>query len=168
MFIYPNRVMIKTCGSITLLLGLKRLLEIAASHGFPDVAAAFYSRKNFLEPTRQLYPHSTFEDEIKFLEDVFGKGRAHTLGRVNGDHWNLFIVEPSPDTKVVPAGDVTLEVLMHDLDQDAVRHFYRREDFKSSNASTIVRYFSLIHFIVDLTRLFAGKRCCGARPRRAH
>lgn len=137
MFVYPTRIMIKTCGSITLLLGLARLLKIAADHGFPDVVTAFYSRKNFLEPARQLYPHTGFDVEIKYLEDALGPGRAHSLGRVNGDHWNLFILDPTPAAPPPKQPDHTLEILMHDLDQDAVRHFYRDESFVSSNASTI-------------------------------
>lgn len=137
MFVYSNRIMIKTCGSITLLLGLERLLNIAATHGYPNVVTAFYSRKNFLEPTRQLFPHNGFDAEIKFLEDVLGKGRAHTLGRVNGDHWNLFILEPKVTMPLPTKSDMTLEILMHDLDQDAVRHFYRGDNFINSNTNTI-------------------------------
>ncbi|CRK31094.1 hypothetical protein BN1723_014449 [Verticillium longisporum] len=68
LFVFPHKLILKTCGTTTLLLGLQRLLHIAAQHaGFPfanasratDIKAAatpyrvFYSRKNFLFPDKQ-------------------------------------------------------------------------------------------------------------------
>jgi Adenosylmethionine decarboxylase. len=65
MFVWPHKLILKTCGTTTLLSGLPRILEIAALFaGFPratappsrgiTVAAApyrvFYSRKNFCSP----------------------------------------------------------------------------------------------------------------------
>lgn len=72
MFVFPHKLVLKTCGTTTLLLGLSRMLEIAALEaGFPHVKASlcdgeavattphrvFYSRKNFLFPTQQRGPH---------------------------------------------------------------------------------------------------------------
>src|ERR1700761_3813417 len=75
MFVFPHKLILKTCGTTTLLYGLPRLLEIAAlSAGFPHAepnlsiarpaAAApyrvFYSRKNFLFPNEQRGPHRSW------------------------------------------------------------------------------------------------------------
>jgi len=62
--VLPRRVVIKTCGSTTLLRAVPKVLEIAKSCGFESVESVFYTRKNFLEPERQLFPHNNFENEV--------------------------------------------------------------------------------------------------------
>ncbi|KAJ9139356.1 Adenosylmethionine decarboxylase [Pleurostoma richardsiae] len=110
MFVFPHKIILKTCGTTTLLLGLKRLLRIAAADaGFPfhnagslkdDAALAtpyrvFYSRKNFLFPDKQRGPHRSWSDEVKFLDTLFEEGSAYLVGKMNGDHWYLYITTPS-------------------------------------------------------------------------
>ncbi|KAL2268967.1 hypothetical protein VTJ83DRAFT_3813 [Remersonia thermophila] len=110
MFVFPHKIILKTCGTTTLLLGLRRLLRIAAvDAGFPfhnaasleDVHVAatpyrvFYSRKNFLFPHRQQGPHSSWKEEVKFLDDTFENGSAYLVGRMNADHWYLYMTSPS-------------------------------------------------------------------------
>jgi S-adenosylmethionine decarboxylase len=169
MFVFPHKLILKTCGTTTLLCGLPRILEIACLFGgFPRntapagrgiaIAAApyrvFYSRKNFLFPDRQHGPHRSWRDEVKALDKLFVNGSAYMIGKMNGDHWYLYLTEPytmltppaSPrsmdssetETKMimmpnqisdtgskVPDGDdETLEVLMTDLDEDNAKQFY--------------------------------------------
>ncbi|KAI1353940.1 S-adenosylmethionine decarboxylase [Xylaria sp. FL0043] len=115
MFVFPHKLILKTCGTTTLLLGLRRLLHIAAEHaGFPfhnaksvdDIHAAaspyrvFYSRKNFLFPDKQSGPHRSWKEEVKYLDDTFEGGSAYMVGKMNGDHWYLYIT--SPDTIITP------------------------------------------------------------------
>lgn len=110
MFVFPHKIILKTCGTTTLLLGLHRLLRIAAAHaGFPfhnaksldDIHAAatpyrvFYSRKNFLFPDKQRGPHRSWKQEVKYLDDMFEGGSAYMVGKMNGDHWYLYITSPS-------------------------------------------------------------------------
>ena len=91
MFVFPHKVVLKTCGTTTLLWGLPRLLEIAALNaGFPHVVAqplrgiaaaatpyrVFYSRKNFLYPDQQRGPHRSWRDEVRFLDQRFQGGSA--------------------------------------------------------------------------------------------
>lgn len=110
MFVFPHKIILKTCGTTTLLLGLRRLLRIAAvDAGFPfhnarslddiHVAATphrfFYSRKNFLFPDRQRGPHSSWKEEVKFLDDTFENGSAYMVGRMNADHWYLYMTSPT-------------------------------------------------------------------------
>jgi S-adenosylmethionine decarboxylase len=115
MFVFPHKVVLKTCGTTTLLWGLTRLLEIAAvDAGFPCVtplpgtglapAAApyrvFYSRKNFLNPDQQRGPHRSWRDEVKYLDQRFQGGSAYMIGKMNGEHWYLYIT--GPDTQLTP------------------------------------------------------------------
>lgn len=110
MFVFPHKLILKTCGTTTLLLGLRRLLRIAAvDAGFPFHNAynledenalaspyrVFYSRKNFLFPDKQRGPHRSWSDEIKFLDELFDRGSAYLVGKMNGDHWYLYITTPN-------------------------------------------------------------------------
>ncbi|KAK5994105.1 S-adenosylmethionine decarboxylase proenzyme [Cladobotryum mycophilum] len=167
MFVFPHKLILKTCGTTTLLLGLNRLLHIAAEFaGFPFENAAsvtecqatavpyrvFYSRKNFLFPDRQQGPHRSWKQEVKYLDDMFEGGSAYMVGKMNGDHWYLYITSPNqmltppltPDSEkddhppvnfALPAGmymrpgvvdqpDETLEILMTDLDPEGAQQFY--------------------------------------------
>ena len=84
MFVWPHKLILKTCGTTTLLLGLDRLMAIAREHcGLQDVWRCFYSRKAFMFPERQIGPHRHWDEEVKFLDLVFGmfylKGAARRL-----------------------------------------------------------------------------------------
>jgi S-adenosylmethionine decarboxylase len=60
----------------------------------PVVHRLFYSRKSFMFPERQLGPHREWNTEVRFLDDIFPNGSAYTVGRVNGDHWLLYMTGP--------------------------------------------------------------------------
>jgi S-adenosylmethionine decarboxylase len=169
MFVFPHKLILKTCGTTTLLLGLHRMLNIAAieakfvAHNTgarENIKTAatpyrvFYSRKNFLFPDKQHGPHRSWKDEVKYLDNMFTGGSAYMVGKMNGDHWYLYITTPNtmltpprtPDgeriateTKIlkIPASsayavgggcfdndDETLEILMTDLDQENAKQFY--------------------------------------------
>ena len=109
MFVWKHKLILKTCGTTTLLCGVPRILEIAALFGgFPRstapsnrgiaVAAApyrvFYSRKNFLFPERQHGPHRSWRDEVRALDQLFLGGSAYMIGKMNGEHWYLYLTEP--------------------------------------------------------------------------
>lgn len=73
MFVWPHKLILKTCGTTTLLLGLASLLSIAKKTcGFQGVWRCFYSRKTFMFPERQLGPHKKWSEEVEFLDGIFG------------------------------------------------------------------------------------------------
>lgn len=45
-------------------------------------------------PERQLGPHREWKDEVSFLDAIFPNGAAYTVGKVNGDHWLLYLTTP--------------------------------------------------------------------------
>ncbi|KAI0633395.1 S-adenosylmethionine decarboxylase [Trametes polyzona] len=95
-FVSPHRLILKTCGTTLNLLGVPRILEIARDHaGFPSVHRLFYSRKAFMFPERQMGPHREWKAEIEFLDNLFPNGSAYTVGKVNGDHWLLYLTSPA-------------------------------------------------------------------------
>ena len=168
MFVFPHKLILKTCGKTTLLSGLPRILEIAALEaGFPHQIAdkdgvtgtaaipyrVFYSRKNFIFPDCQRGPHRSWRDEVKSLDKLFLGGSAYMIGKMNGDHWYLYLTEPNTiltppatperketETKLLDLPmskasitackaeeedeDETLEVLMTDLEPENAKQFY--------------------------------------------
>ncbi|TNY21580.1 adenosylmethionine decarboxylase [Rhodotorula diobovata] len=98
MFVWPHKLILKTCGTTTLLLGIPTLLRIASETcGFKGVWRCFYSRKTFMFPERQRGPHKDWTAEMSFLDKLFENSSAYTVGRMNGDHWLLYITPPSDD-----------------------------------------------------------------------
>ncbi|KAM0748358.1 S-adenosylmethionine decarboxylase [Meredithblackwellia eburnea MCA 4105] len=98
MFVWPHKLILKTCGTTTLLLGLPTLLRIASETcGFHGVWRCFYSRKTFMFPDRQKGPHKDWNQEMSFLDKIFEDSSAYTVGRMNGDHWLLYLTPPRSD-----------------------------------------------------------------------
>ncbi|KAL8998389.1 MAG: hypothetical protein Q9169_002517 [Polycauliona sp. 2 TL-2023] len=167
MFVFPHKLILKTCGTTTLLSGLPKILEIAAldarfPHAQADavqgqpIAAApyrvFYSRKNFLFPDRQRGPHRSWRNEVNSLDRLFVGGSAYMIGKMNGEHWYLYLTEPNtmltppatpdrdqpirvldlPGSKLTTGQcsmedegqDETLELLMTDLEPGNAQQFY--------------------------------------------
>lgn len=153
MFVYPHKIVLKTCGTTTLLLGLDRLLRIAKTALFDEaveygtsvssavlaqaveedvgerqlgdyVLRCFYSRKSFMFPEKQQGPHRDWVMETELLDKYFGTGAAYTVGKMNGDHWLLYMAAHADD---VPSGsastDMTLEILMTELSPEASKQF---------------------------------------------
>ena len=74
MFVWPHKLILKTCGTTTLLLGLPTLLRIASELcGLGGVWRCFYSRKTFMFPDRQRGPHKDWNQEMQFLDNLFGR-----------------------------------------------------------------------------------------------
>ncbi|KAF0477121.1 S-adenosylmethionine decarboxylase [Gigaspora margarita] len=148
MFVYQHKIILKTCGTTTLLAAIPRLLKIASEHcQFHKVWRAFYSRKSFMFPERQSHPHNNWKDEVAYLEQLFDNGSAYTVGRINGDHWFLYLTSPPNDitseddssqlrhraasssTDVnmenqCDLDDQTVEVLMTELNPKMMKKFY--------------------------------------------
>ncbi|KAJ7346480.1 S-adenosylmethionine decarboxylase [Mycena albidolilacea] len=147
-FVSPHRLILKTCGTTLNLLGLPRILEIAATHAnLPRVYRCFYSRKSFMFPERQLGPHRDWKQEVEFLDNIFPNGAAYTVGKVNGDHWLLYITGP-PDSEPIPSSpsstslkasgpppDYTIEILMCDLAPAARQPFFPSPDASDTPAA---------------------------------
>jgi len=123
---------------------------MARSVGLLYVGEVFYSRRNFFKPLEQLPPHSSFEDEVKYLDGIF-TGSSYVLGKKNGDHWYLYLTDcdeyidnsrPAVDGERLPTvkvsklsrvmnPDYTLELLMSELDPDVLKKFYKKPGYTS-------------------------------------
>eukprot|EP01098_Paradermamoeba_levis_P009975 TRINITY_DN4181_c0_g1_i1.p1 TRINITY_DN4181_c0_g1~~TRINITY_DN4181_c0_g1_i1.p1 ORF type:complete len:343 (-),score=73.34 TRINITY_DN4181_c0_g1_i1:42-1070(-) len=131
LFVYPTKIMIKTCGTTTLLNTVSRILELGKRCAL-EVDFVFYSRKNYNFPTRQLFPHFDFKLEVEYLNRNFPQGQAYILGDVTGDHWHLFVADYSG----LHGNDQTLEIMMSELDPKKMAQFYKTESFVSAKHTT--------------------------------
>lgn len=69
----------KTCGTTTLLRCVSTLLQVALKQQGLVLEWMGYSRKNFTFPGKQLFPHSSFDQELQYLQ-----AHSHLNQRLNG------------------------------------------------------------------------------------
>ena len=169
LFISPHRLILKTCGTTLNLYGLPRILEIARDHAnLPIVHQFFYSRKSFMFPERQLGPHKEWKAEVEYLDAIFPDGAAYTVGKVNGDHWLLYMTNPQttqcaisgPTGRSQPRGtnqsdpskgsDYTIEILMTHLSPAAAEPFFSPEFGEENSPSTHAQALSFQTGISDI------------------
>ncbi|KAG1467504.1 hypothetical protein G6F56_004382 [Rhizopus delemar] len=95
MFVYPHKIILKTCGTTTLLKALPYILEIAKTRcAYGSVYRLFYSRKSFMFPDRQPDPHRSWEEEVYYLNNHFDNGASYVIGDENTDEWYLYLTSP--------------------------------------------------------------------------
>jgi len=91
LFVFSWKIILKTCGTTTLLLAVPEILRIAKLYcGLTLIGDVFYSRRNFFYEVKQLEPHGSWEQEVKFLDNIFS-GSRYTLGR--DDQWYLYLTD---------------------------------------------------------------------------
>ncbi|CAM9967752.1 unnamed protein product [Pylaiella littoralis] len=129
LFVYPHKVVMKTCGTTTLLRCVATLLQAALEEQGLVLEWMGYSRKNFTFPSDQLFPHSSFEQELQYLRahthlEQRLNGAGYVLGPVTGDHWFVYIADKC-DRPDYTATDRTINMMMFDMDPDTAKHFYK-------------------------------------------
>jgi len=132
LFVYPYKILLKTCGTTTLLHCLSKLMEVARDFD-TSVELVMYSRKNLNFPAKQLYPHVAFDDEIHFLNKLF-EGQGHVLGATNKDHWNFYVADCRTPSSAPRVGQ-TFEVMMHDLSPEVMAQFYQQDGVTASDTT---------------------------------
>uniref|UniRef100_A0A8C4F7G7 adenosylmethionine decarboxylase n=1 Tax=Dicentrarchus labrax TaxID=13489 RepID=A0A8C4F7G7_DICLA len=152
MFVSKRRFILKTCGTTLLLQALVPLLELAREYcGFDAIENFFYSRKNFMKPTHQEFPHRNFQEEVDFLSQIFPNGAAYCMGRLNSDCWYLFTLD-LPEYWENKHADQTLEVLMSDLDPAIMDQFYMKDGVSASDVTRMSGIRDLIPgSVIDAT-----------------
>lgn len=181
MFVYERRLILKTCGTTTLLRALPRILEIARDYcGFTEIDALFYSRKSFLYPDRQPWPHTRWDNEVNYLDDIFPSERfetgAYVIGKMNGDHWCLYVCTPveSPFARSGYRGairaaqgqaeiqgleqknddsDVTFEMLMQNMSPSVAQQFWKTDSSLSEKESRAKKCQASEPSVYQLTRI---------------
>ena len=127
LFVWEDRVLLITCGRTQL---IRAVPEVSAIVGRQNVEFVFYERKNFLYPGDQ---PSDFEAEAALLNDVF-PGKSYRLGPANHDHIHVYY---SSHAQAGRDGDNTLQLLMSDLDPDAMDAFTEKRAKDADEARTL-------------------------------
>merc|ERR1719478_601210 len=124
LFVYDNRIVLKTCGKTTPLAALPELLDLGGkkggSAGPRHVSTVLYSHPAYFRPELQepLYRH--FDHECRFLESYFPEGEAHHLGP-QGRGVDLFVANYLPADAL--SDFVQAEVYVTGLDPGAMEKF---------------------------------------------
>merc|ERR1712087_930184 len=123
LFVFPHRVVLKTCGTTTLLLVIPQLLRMAHDIG-SHLELLQYGHLRYKFPEQQVYPHASFEEERTYLQKHFGEVCQCSLGPPDCS-WAMLSVERrliSPRSLISPPsspkagdGDDILEIAMEGL-----------------------------------------------------
>lgn len=129
LFVYPFKIVLKTCGTTRLLLSIKPILDLAASLSL-SVQAVKYSRGTFLFPNHQHAPHTNFSDEVAVLNDYFTphlQSRAYVIGAPPNRHWHVYSAcRGDVATSALMGGlSLTVEMCMTGMDRDRARVFFK-------------------------------------------
>lgn len=129
LFVYNYMVVVKTCGTTTLLRCLAILIELARSKLNLELDWVGYSRKNFNFPEDQQFPHGSFTQELEYLyshKNLCDKlnGNGYTLGPVTDDHWFVFIADKTIRSQIDMDNDRVLNIMMFDIDEEIGDLFY--------------------------------------------
>jgi len=129
LFVFPSKVMIKTCGQITLLKCMSLLLEYGKRVDAVESRVSF-ARRNLLFPEEQLAPHTSFAEEVSYLKQHFPTGNAYVFGPQSCDHHYMFVYH-NTNVKLPTKPPHSIEVLMTGLDKNVMKQFCRDENFIS-------------------------------------
>ncbi|XP_077222863.1 S-adenosylmethionine decarboxylase proenzyme-like [Tasmannia lanceolata] len=136
LFIYPLKMILKTCGTTKLLLSIPPILDHAESLSL-SVSAVKYSRGSFIFPDAQPAPHRSFLEEVSILNGYFGNlssgGNAYVIGNPSmpNQKWHVYVAAEKPQ-----ALSVTLEMCMTGLDRQCASVFYKNSDSYSAKEMT--------------------------------
>ncbi|XP_043711481.1 S-adenosylmethionine decarboxylase proenzyme 4-like [Telopea speciosissima] len=132
LFVYPTKIIIKTCGTTQLLKSIPPLLSHAHLMGL-RVCSCRYTRGNFIFPKSQPFPHTSFRDEALYLEQslpnylCFRKACVMPSRMPSQSSWHVFSASDEHHIVLEQNLDVfTIEVCMTELDPVLGRKFYRR------------------------------------------
>ncbi|CAX41452.1 S-adenosylmethionine decarboxylase proenzyme [contains: s-adenosylmethionine decarboxylase alpha chain; s adenosylmethionine decarboxylase beta chain], putative [Candida dubliniensis CD36] len=144
LFVFPHKIILKTCGTTTTLACLDLLFETVTKElqkiysgdevvvfSSKEIYQIFYSRRSFMFPDRQIHVHGNWQEEVKLLNQYFNNGKSYIVG--NNTNWHLYVGGSGKNGKpngvapgdAIPAvNDCTLEIIMTQLSLEASQQFY--------------------------------------------
>jgi len=136
LFVYPYKIIIKTCGTTKLLRSIPPILKLAGSLSL-SVRAVRYTRGSFIFPGAQSYPHRSFLEEVAVLDSYFGEldscSKAYVMGNSEKQQkWHVYSACAGCFESLNPV--YTLEMCMTGLDREMASVFYKSD---SSSAASM-------------------------------
>ena len=140
LFVYPTKIIIKTCGTTQLLKSIRPLIFYARHLGL-TLCSCRYTRGSFIFPKSQPFPHTSFKDEVTYLEDTIPSNlcyrKASIMPSKSSSHsWHVFTATNYDSRSHSHShrpydhdNDLfTMEICMTELDPILARKFFRRPD----------------------------------------
>ncbi|KAK9086645.1 hypothetical protein Syun_029039 [Stephania yunnanensis] len=149
LFVYPTKIIIKTCGTTQLLKSIPLLVSHAHHLLGLHVTSCRYTRGSFIFPKSQPFPHTSFKDEVHYLNLTlpshlcYRKARVlHPSKKSSSSHchaWHVFCASDHQHAHLFDdnnnderddnghddhGGAFTMEVCMTDLDQGLAEKFF--------------------------------------------
>jgi S-adenosylmethionine decarboxylase len=140
LFVYPYMLVLKTCGTTTLLRCMALLIDFGRRLGL-EIDWVGYSRKNFNHPGDQAFPHQSFFQELEYLNSHRNlcdrlDGNGYTLGPVTSDHWFVFVADHTIRSQSLELDtDRVLNIMMFDIDEDVANLFFY-ENYEKKEGET--------------------------------
>ncbi|GMI74048.1 S-adenosylmethionine decarboxylase [Hibiscus trionum] len=127
LFVYPYKIIIKTCGTTKLLSAIPAILKLANSL-LLSVQSVRYTRGSFIFPEAQPFPHRNFSEEVAVLDHYFPKLRPHRKAYIMGGSdktkkWHVYSASAQMSSHSNPV--YTLEMCMTGLDRKKASVFYK-------------------------------------------
>ncbi|KAJ8766308.1 hypothetical protein K2173_022367 [Erythroxylum novogranatense] len=130
LFVYPTKIIIKTCGTTQLLKSIRPLLNYSAILGL-SLCSCRYTRGSFIFPESQPFPHTSFEEEVVFIEQSIPSNLCHKKASVmpskmTSHSWHVFTA--TDQAHLPPPFDhheYTVEVCMTELDPVLALKFFQ-------------------------------------------
>lgn len=129
-FVFPHKLILKTCGTTTTLACLDELFELfnsvfSTTFTGKNIHKIFYSRRSFMFPEKQIHVHSDWKKEVECLNNHFQNSKSYVVGNfTSDDHWYLYtageLTEPNYENC---DNDQTFEILMTQLNPDKAQQF---------------------------------------------
>ncbi|XP_038696027.1 S-adenosylmethionine decarboxylase proenzyme-like [Tripterygium wilfordii] len=127
LFVYPYKLIIKTCGTTKLLLSIPAILKLADYLSL-RVKSVSYTRGSFTFPGAQPFPHRSFSEEVAVLDSHFSQlgldSKAYVMGCSDkSQKWHVYSACAGASSNCDPI--YTLEVCMTGLDRKSASVFYK-------------------------------------------
>ncbi|KAJ0472349.1 putative adenosylmethionine decarboxylase [Helianthus annuus] len=150
LFVYPYKIIIKTCGTTKLLFSIPPILELSSQLSL-TVKSVRYTRGSFIFPGAQSFPHRSFTEEVAVLDDYFGKlgsgSKAYVMGGVDqSQQWHVYSASAQADGNSV----YTLEMCMTGLENKRASMFYKT----NSNSAAMMTEVS------GIRKILPGSQIC--------
>ncbi|KAB2014803.1 hypothetical protein ES319_D09G252900v1 [Gossypium barbadense] len=129
MFVYPTKIIIKTCGTTQLLKSVRPLTHFANKLNL-KLCGCRYTRGSFIFPKSQPFPHTNFKEEVIYIEENLPKNLVYRKASVMPSKnpcysWHVFAAGDQNHRKKSNS-DVTFEICMTELDRHLARKFYKK------------------------------------------
>ncbi|KAK4370505.1 hypothetical protein RND71_009980 [Anisodus tanguticus] len=141
LFVYPTKIIIKTCGTTQLLKSIRPFIHFACQMGL-IMTECRYTRGNYIFPKAQPYPYTSFKEEIIYLQDQLPNQLCYKKASVmpskfTSHAWHVFTACDKFYPISIPNDMYTVETCMTDLDRVLARKFFKNTDTTGKNMTEV-------------------------------